>query len=29
MAEATEEDACPFNALYWHFINRQRAETPV
>lgn len=22
MAESTTENACPFNALYWHFLMR-------
>jgi deoxyribodipyrimidine photolyase-related protein len=26
VSKATEEDACPFNALYWHFINRHRSD---
>ncbi|WP_203299728.1 cryptochrome/photolyase family protein [Marinobacter sediminum] len=24
--KSTEEDACPFNALYWHFIDRHRDD---
>ena len=24
MAQKTGEGACPFNLLYWHFLNRHR-----
>ena len=26
VSHATEDDACPFNALYWHFIDRHRTQ---
>jgi len=26
VADSTGEDACPFNALYWHFINRHEQK---
>jgi len=26
VAKATEDDACPFNSLYWHFIDRHRDQ---
>jgi deoxyribodipyrimidine photolyase-related protein len=24
--KSTEDDACPFNSLYWHFIDRHRDD---
>ena len=26
VAESTGEQACPFNALYWHFLMRHRQQ---
>ncbi|WP_097458780.1 cryptochrome/photolyase family protein [Mangrovitalea sediminis] len=26
VAKTTEQDACPFNSLYWHFIHRNRVH---